>query len=200
MSKAVIFFRQFRTYLEFRVDSNDRQIVTPAEISKMLKLESVIYIKGQHGEYLSILNDIDLNALESQKYEVGGVPIDDVAENECNSDQDFDLTVSSSTRAAFFERQIWNDVVLFLSSGSFPKSKKCSKARENFSRRCRSSYTLGLPDADGPTLYFTSGGRSKVPGMLPTFHPEYKHLDELRNQHLQENTNHKNKHVSPLIR
>jgi hypothetical protein len=162
MSNFVLFFRPDPVYLELEIDLSEREMLPLWELMEDLKLELVGYIKGRNGENLP-LSDINLTNLNSSSYEVGGWPTDYNEENDdgLQSERKIELVISKKD---IFERPIWIDVVNFLSRGMFPTGKECRKAKENFKRRCRLWYSLGMENADGPTLYFTSSGRGKPYG------------------------------------
>lgn len=165
MSTQLIFYRVFRTYLEFAVDPAQKITISMNEICSMLKIECVIYIKGENGEYLSIVDDIDVSSLISTKFEVGGDPIEEIELGKDHlSITDEELLQYRRKSTDIFERKIWDDVVHYLLEGSFSTNKSCAKAKENFSRRCRRNYTLGLPDANGPTLYFSPCVKGEISG------------------------------------
>jgi hypothetical protein len=154
---SILFFRRFRTYLEFRVQYPEIQVISAQEVANKLKIEDLMYITGQKGEFLPVDEDIDLSTLTSSKFEVGGIPYEE---------EDVQEPATTHPGQDYFERSVWDHVVNFLTSCTFPGEKQSQKSRENFSRRCRRKYCLGSTDADGPTLFFTSGGRGKNEGKI----------------------------------
>ncbi len=114
------------------------------ELSKALNFERVLYIHGNGGDKLSIRDDINLQALTSGMYEVGGIPADDDWVSEVEN-----IMPDAIEKGDKFERRIWDDVVHFLENGTFPADKVKKKAQENFTRRCKMNYTLGMPNEKG---------------------------------------------------
>jgi hypothetical protein len=164
MDSFLTFFRNFPSYLQLEVDKRERAVLPLWELMEDLQLESLCYIQGRGGEYLSIRDDINLLELKSQMYEVNGVPdeSDDIEESALG-----EASVVPSVLADVYERQTWNEVVNFLANGDFPARPMDNKAKENFSRRCNVWYALGSPDTNSgsPNLYFTSNARGKVLGI-----------------------------------
>ena len=164
MDSFLTFFRDFPSYLQLEVDKRERAVLPLWELMEDLQLESLCFIQGRGGEYLSIRDDINLLELKSSIFEVNGVP------DESNEEEGTLLGESSNVPdrvADVFERQIWIEVVNFLTNGAFPARPMDNKAKENFSRRCNVWYALGSPDSNSglPNLYFTSNARGKVLGI-----------------------------------
>jgi hypothetical protein len=164
MASFLTFFRNFPSYLQLEVDKRERAVLPLWELMEDLQLESLCYIQGRGGEYLSIRDDINLLELKSVVFEVNGVPDESIEEEESALGEE---SVVPVVVADVFERQTWNEVVCFLANGDFPERPMDNKAKENFSRRCNVWYALGSPDLNSglPNLYFTSNACGKVLGI-----------------------------------
>lgn len=163
----ITFFRFWPTRREFSVETSEQDGSVPLDtLREKLFVADIFLITGRFGEELNPTMDINFSSCRSDVYEVTGDPVD------LDSEHEEDNTLLVPMAKDHYEKAIWEQVVVYLSTGEFPEAKWSKKAKENFKRRIYQSYSLGTPDESGPVLYFTSLGRRKITCKHPTLHPE----------------------------
>jgi hypothetical protein len=177
--KSVKFFRSFPTRMEYMAELYPNQNLHKNMLLMNLKLIDIGCIVNRSGEFLDISGEINCANLHNNCYEVFGSPLEERerGRSEAEIDREWEQLCADVKQVGDgFEREKWNEVLQFLLHGVYPVEKINPKARENFSRRCRHNYALGTSTADGPTLYFISGGRGKINGNTPnpTLHTTHK--------------------------
>ena len=177
--KYVKFFRSFPTRMEYLAELYPNQNLHKNMLLMNLKLIDIGCIVDRSDNFLDISGDINCANLHCNCYEVFGSPLEELKfdRTEAEIDREWEQLCADVKQVGDgFEREKWNEVLQFLLHGVYPVEKINPKARENFSRRCRHNYALGMSNADGPTLYFISGGRGKINGdnPNPTLHTTQK--------------------------
>jgi hypothetical protein len=177
--KRFLFFRSFPTRMEYLAELYPNQSLHQNMLLMNLRLSDIGCIVDRSGEFVDISEGINCANLKGYHYEVFGEPFEQPEHGRSAAEIDREweqLCADVKLVGDVFEREKWNEVLQFLLHGVYPAEKTNPKARENFSRRCRHNYALGTSNADGPTLYFISGGRGKINGNNPnpTLHTTHK--------------------------